>query len=108
VLAPQRPTTNDQEGRADRQAEQNALADAEQFLKFELRSGARSVKELREETNKAGLSWRTVERAKGKLGVQARHTGFGQEVEWQWHLPYTLSTPNFGEGGADQGDPSRD
>lgn len=40
-------------------------------------------------TKKAGLAWRTVERAKEKLKVESRRRGFGPEQETFWWLPGT-------------------
>lgn len=43
---------------------------------------------MRRKAQAAGLSWRTVERAKSKLGIVAdRQGGFGAGGDWHWRLP---------------------
>ena len=35
----------------------------------------------------AGLAWRTLERAKHRLGVEATRIGYGTTGQWYWRLP---------------------
>ena len=63
-----------------------ALQDAEDWLLHELRFGSAKTKDLQKSAKEAGISWRTVERAKAKLGVKARSPQFSKG--WEWYLPY--------------------
>ncbi|MCP4233747.1 MAG: AAA family ATPase, partial [Aestuariibacter sp.] len=59
-------------------SEAPALRDAEDWLLHELRLGSVKTKELQKSARDAGLSWRTVERAKNGLGVKARSPQFSK------------------------------
>lgn len=63
--------------------EATARGEARSLLEDELRDGPRAVNELRDAADGAGLSWRTVERAKKQIGVRARKAATG----WAWSLP---------------------
>jgi putative DNA primase/helicase len=57
------------------------------FLRQELRNGPVAVTELKKRCKGAGLSWRTVERAKNKLQIHAgRKEGVGGQGHWEWRL----------------------
>jgi hypothetical protein len=58
---------------------------AQDFLRWELESGPVATVELQKRAEKAGLSWATVRRAKGALGVNARK--LSMEEGWIWELP---------------------
>ena len=58
-------------GASENAGEGSALADAEDFLRTELANGPRDAKSLRASAKAAGVAWRTVERAKGRLAVKA-------------------------------------
>ena len=58
---------------------------AEQFLCDALANGPVSETEIRRQAQRAGYSWRTVERAKKTLKVTARKRGFFDG--WRWELP---------------------
>ncbi len=62
-------------------------SEAEKFLREVLSDGPLSAKEVRRQGNEAGISWRTIERAKKKLHVTARRTGFGKDAFYEWSLP---------------------
>ena len=64
-----------------------ALADAIEFLEFELGSGPRPAKEIESEAIAAGISESTLKRAKAKLGVESVRSTFGSGGMWQWSLP---------------------
>jgi hypothetical protein len=57
------------------------------FLAEALSEGPVPVSELREQARAAGLSWRTVERAKAELNARAQRQGFGRGGVWVWELP---------------------
>jgi putative DNA primase/helicase len=63
--------------------------EAREFLGDELTPGPRPVKELRAAANEAGLSWRTVERAKAPMGIKAERESAGSDGSgrWLWRLP---------------------
>lgn len=61
--------------------------DAEQFLRDLLADGPVSTKQIKVDVSGAGYSWRTIERAKRDLGVEAFKAGMKEG--WQWILPKT-------------------
>jgi len=65
--------------------------DAEQFLRDLLADGPVSTKQVKADASGAGYSWRTIERAKRDLGVEAFKAGMKEG--WQWHLPKTAKNP---------------
>lgn len=68
------------------QEERSALDDATGFLKEALADGASvSVADLGRMAASAGHKWRTVERAKGRLGIRPRKQGFSDG--WAWSIP---------------------
>jgi putative DNA primase/helicase len=69
--------------------EVSALDEASSWLRDALTAGPRSAKDLRDEAQRYGIAWRTVERAKGKLGVVNGPEGFGGP--WVWKLPDSAS-----------------
>jgi hypothetical protein len=72
------------EGRDYTQPPRESAAD---FLLEALRDGPVAVQELKEEAEAAGLRWRTVERAKADLKVEATRRGFGPGSAWYWVMP---------------------
>lgn len=68
--------------------ERSAEDAASDFLLAELDDGELAVVELKRRAEDAGLSWRTIERAKARLGIKARKEG----RQWLWPLP-TPPTP---------------
>jgi putative DNA primase/helicase len=67
------------------------------FLAAELEDGPVPTKELQQRARDAGIAWRTLERAKSKMGVEARRSG----AAWEW-LISSPPTPS-GEGAAMEG-----
>ena len=61
------------------------MNDAKDFLREELAGQARSVQAIKKEAIAAGLSWRTIERAKTALDVRS----FKENLKggWFWELP---------------------
>jgi hypothetical protein len=45
------------------------------------------VSELKEAAEAEDHAWRTVERAKDELGIEAARSGFGSSGAWFWALP---------------------
>lgn len=67
---------------------ESTVADATEFLLGMLKAGAVPVRELKDESSAAGLTWRTIERAKAELGIIAERqgtTGRGGGF-WAWRL----------------------
>ncbi|MBA3481976.1 MAG: AAA family ATPase, partial [Pirellulales bacterium] len=69
--------------------ESSALDEATAWLSDALAGGPRSGKDLRDEARRDGIAWRTVERAKSKLGVETCPDGFGGP--WVWKAPDSAS-----------------
>ena len=70
--------------------ERSAARGAQDFLREMLEDGAGAVGDVRKQANDAGISWRTVERAKAALGVQATREGEAGKRGggmWVWTLP---------------------
>ncbi|QIK38101.1 AAA family ATPase [Caldichromatium japonicum] len=64
------------------------LEEAKNFLCDLLSDGPLTAKEVKADADGAGFAWRTIERAKRELGVEAIRTGgLGKSGRWEWHLP---------------------
>ncbi|MFZ6726950.1 AAA family ATPase [Undibacterium sp. MH2W] len=68
--------------------------DAEQFLKDLLADGDKPTKVIKAESSDAGHAWRTIERAKRSLSVEAyREGGQGKgKGNWFWSMPKVINT----------------
>lgn len=71
-----------------------AQDEAADWLRDVLRDGPMPASELRAAAKRDGLSWRTVERVRTRLGVMARRVGAvgSADQQWVWELPATSST----------------
>lgn len=74
--------------------EQPALEEAKDFLREVLSTGAEPSKEVQRQAREAGISQRTLERAKASLGIRAKKQGgfFDKKKgtaiqQWCWQLP---------------------
>ena len=65
--------------------EHSAIDEATDWLREALAGSPRPSKELKNAAQRDGIAWRTVERAKAKLGVSNRPDGFGGP--WVWAMP---------------------
>ena len=72
----------------------SALGLAQAFLAGVLAAGPRSAREIKRATVAAGVSWRTVQRAKTTLGIVARKSG--NRGPWSWALPAHASDGGLG------------
>lgn len=63
-----------------------ARDEATDWLNELLNSGPVPASEVKSEADKAGIAWRTVERAAARLDVKKSRVGFGREGVWQWSL----------------------
>ena len=70
--------------RTRRGPEPVALTEAVEWLRRQLADGPVRIDELKESAEKAGVSWRTANRARRELGIQSRKPIRGA---WQWSLP---------------------
>jgi hypothetical protein len=67
--------------------EKSALADAIAFLKDLLDDGECPAGDVEKKARAAGVSLRTLHRAKGKLGVRSHRRGGISDAYWAWGLP---------------------
>lgn len=83
------PITEDLEDvfNASSGGERSDIQDAADWLKDVLAPGRVKTKDLQSLASHAGHAWRTVKRAKSKLGVQSEKTGYGADGVWFWSLP---------------------
>jgi putative DNA primase/helicase len=63
------------------------VAAAIHFLRALLADGPMAASEVRANAEGAGLSWASVRRAKGAIGIQALRSGYGPGGAWEWSLP---------------------
>ncbi len=73
----------------DEEESGNEKADAEVFLTDLLADGPVSTKQVKADAAGAGYSWRTIERAKRDLKIEARKVSM--KDGWQWFLPKTAN-----------------
>lgn len=71
-------------------SERSGLKEAEGWLEELLANGPRDAKELQKLARDSGISWRTVEDAKKRLGAQSGRKGFGTGSTWKWWIPKLL------------------
>lgn len=79
-----------------------AEREAVQFLMEELANGAQPASELKARAKQAGIAWRTIERAKTKLGVRTEkdHAPGGG---WRWRIPSEADKDRQGRRPPDDG-----
>lgn len=77
--------------------DRGALRDAIEWLNLFLAAGEKPCNEVKAKARECGIAWRTIERAKKKLGVKSHASGAnGHDGKWSWVLPKEfedLSTP---------------
>ncbi|GAB4467726.1 MAG: hypothetical protein OHK0029_39730 [Armatimonadaceae bacterium] len=66
---------------------ESALDEAMEFLEDILADGPVPAKKMVTSAENAGISPRTLRRARMELGVRSVKSGFGSNAEWQWDLP---------------------
>jgi hypothetical protein len=67
--------------------DRGALQDAQEVLGSVLSAGSLPAQEVKCEARKAGLSERTLLRAKAALGIKSRRVGYSKGGVWHWELP---------------------
>jgi len=88
ILAAGSAASDDREtddAKDNREDARSAIAGACDWLHLLLTPGWRATSAIREEATAAGMTWRTVERAKVRLRVLARKSGLAGP--WGWELP---------------------
>jgi hypothetical protein len=65
--------------------DQSQLDEAVDWLRALLREGPVDSKQIGKDAKASGIAWRTVERAKTRLGVKANKASFSGG--WRWSLP---------------------
>jgi len=78
----------------ERGEEKTATSDARAFLQELLKPAPMAVKEIQQQARAAGISWRTVGRAKALEGVRSSRAGFSAEAGWLWTLPDRTGEPD--------------
>jgi putative DNA primase/helicase len=68
--------------------------EAADFLRSALGSGPMPVSQLKDDAAGIGLAWRTIRRAKERLGVRATKTGM--DAGWVWELSKVATAPEDG------------
>lgn len=69
-----------------------ALDEAVEWLRDVLSPGPMPATEVRAKAEADGISKRTLDRAKQKLGVQATREGYANEGRWMWVMPHSAPT----------------
>jgi hypothetical protein len=84
----------------------SALDEVMDFLREALGAGPRWVSELKRAAEAAGIAWRTVERAKSRLGVEPVRISDGNSGagRWAWQLPAGCPRKAANLPGDDAGD----
>ena len=67
--------------------ERTAIGDAVEFLRERLGDSKVDALAVKTDARKAGISDRTLDRAKARLQVHSERKGFGSDGEWFWSLP---------------------
>lgn len=88
---------DDAESAPDEQ--RSAKGSAKSWLRDQLSDRPRSSKSIEAAAEEAGISWRTVERAKSELGVVSKKSS--QRGGWEWSLPQAVSEDRQHRHGTD-------
>jgi hypothetical protein len=67
--------------------DRDAVQEAVDVLRAVLEAGPVASDEVKKDARRAGISDRTLQRAKSALGIKARKVGFTGKGIWQWSLP---------------------
>jgi len=65
----------------------SAVDEAETFLRDLLANGSMPAEEIKKAAVSATISWPSVRRAKDRMGVVSRRSGFGGDGKWSWVMP---------------------
>jgi hypothetical protein len=78
----------------EKPTDKSSLSEAMNFLRDVLADGPLAAKAVEHQAKEAGITRATLRRAKGKLGVTARHRGdggTGGRGEWVWEIPEQIT-----------------
>jgi len=79
----------------DRDEGGGALSEAADWLRDMLSDGPQPAAEVKARAKNDGIAARTLDRAKGSLGVRADRQGFAADGRWTWALPQSApSSPS--------------
>lgn len=67
--------------------------EAGEWLRDALSSGPVPAKDLKQLAEQDGLAWRTIERAKKRIGAEAAREGYSNGGRWLWFMPSGQQTP---------------
>jgi 5S rRNA maturation endonuclease (ribonuclease M5) len=67
-------------------ADRGERREAEQWLRDMLADGPKQSRVVQGAAKDVGFAWRTIERAKQRLGVEAELIGYGPNGRWYWRL----------------------
>lgn len=67
--------------------------DAASWLRELLANGSMRAPDIKKLGDEAGFPWRTVQRARGRIGAQAEREGFGGSTRWR--LPIGATSPSI-------------
>jgi hypothetical protein len=81
------------QSRHDKPTERDTATD---WLRELLASGPLPATEVKGEANSAGFAWATLRRAKERLGIRPRKSGF--DAGWIWELPKGIAPEDTHEG----------
>ena len=88
----------------------NAASEAEDWLRDVLSNGPMESSKVKEKAGVDGLAWRTVERAKDKIGAKSTREGYSNDGRWMMVMPTIdrqdtpkTANPAIGENVADYG-----
>jgi hypothetical protein len=76
--------------------ERAELDEAKEFLLEQLSGEPAEADEMKKKARSAGLSERTLRRAKEALGILSVREGFGRDGRWVWSLPKGANNPAKG------------
>lgn len=89
-------------------ADRDERREVDTWLREVLAAGPTQSKELQAMAREAGMAWRTVERAKHRLGIETDRVGYGPAGRWYWRLPLTaLKTATHEEVAVYEEDPAK-
>jgi putative DNA primase/helicase len=75
---------------SNQQDEQSQAKDATEWLRDVLRDGELCAGDIQKLCGRQGFVWRTVQRAKDRIGVVSRRKGFGADSQVMWRLPHGM------------------
>lgn len=100
-------SVQDPDGQEEKTDQKTAKETAQEWLIQLLWKGPVPSKEIPAQIKEAGLSAKTVRRARESLGIICQRIGYGPDGGWEWRLPEPLRAGRNFETG-ERADPSKD